>query len=88
MEDSHALGLRGDYRAAPRVTVNAGYTRGTENLDTLSPDRVGDFRANTVSGGVQIDLRSLTSVVGGYEHQWRPSDVQMRRFTVSLRQRF
>ena len=88
MEDSHAVALRGDYRAAPRVSVNAGYTRGTENLDTLSPDRVGDFRANTVSGGVQIDLRSLTSVVGGYEHQWRPDAVQMRRFTVSLQQRF
>jgi YaiO family outer membrane protein len=86
--DGHSLSLRGSYRVVPRIWVNAGYTRGTDNFETLSPDRVGDFRANTASAGLRFDLPSLTSVFGVYEHQWRPNTVQMGRLTISLMQRF
>ena len=88
VQKDHSVGFRAAYQVARRVWLNAGYARGTENFDTLSPDRIGAFRANTASGGVRLDLPSLTSVQGLYEHQWRPRDVEMRRFTVSLLQRF
>lgn len=87
-ETAHSLALRAGYQLIPRLWINGGYTRGTENFETLSPDRVGDFRANTASGGLRLDLRSLTSILGQYEHQWRPLDVRMQRFSVSLLQRF
>jgi hypothetical protein len=82
------VSLRASVRAGRRVWTHVGYARGTEDFDTLSPDRAGDFRANTVSGGVRLDLRSLTSVSGVYEHQWRPDDIEMQRLSLSLIQRF
>jgi YaiO family outer membrane protein len=88
VQDDHSVGVRGSHQLVPRLWLNAGYAYGTENFDTLSPDRIGDFRAHTASGGLRLDLRSLTSVSGGYEHQWRPDAVQMGRFTVSVMQRF
>jgi YaiO family outer membrane protein len=87
-QPGHSVSLRAAVRAVPRVWTHLGYARGTEDFDTLSPDRAGDFRANTLSGGVRLDLRSLTAVAGVYEHQWRPDDIQMHRLTISLIQRF
>lgn len=88
LENGHSLALRTAVRIVPRVWANGGYTRGTDNFETLSPDRLGDFDADTVSGGVRVDLPSLTSVFGLYEHQWRPNSVVMKRLSVSLLQRF
>ncbi|MGH9346475.1 MAG: tetratricopeptide repeat protein [Vicinamibacterales bacterium] len=76
------------YLVYPRVWMQAGYARGIEDFDTLSPDRIGDFDADTASGGIRIDLRTLTSIVGAYEYQWRPDHTTMDRFTFSLVQRF
>jgi YaiO family outer membrane protein len=84
----HSVVLRGAFRAAPRLWTHVGYARGTEDFETLSPDRAGDFRADTVSGGLRLDLPSLTSVLGIYEHQWRPDAIEMQRVTISLMQRF
>jgi YaiO family outer membrane protein len=84
----HSLATRAGYRMAPRVWVNGGYAHGTENFETLSPDRVGDFGAHTASGGVRVDFRTLTSVLGTYEHQWRPGSIEMQRLSLSLLQRF
>ena len=84
----HSVALRASVRAVRRVWTHVGYARGTEDFDTLSPDRAGDFRANTASAGVRLDLRTLTSVAGVYEHQWRPNSVEMQRLTVSIGQRF
>ena len=88
MEQGHSAALRGSSRLVPRVWITAGYARGTENFETLSPDRIGDFRANTASGGLRIDLPSLTSVLGTYEYQWRPGSIEMQRLSLSLLQRF
>jgi hypothetical protein len=33
-------------------------------------------------------MRSLTSVVGIFEQQWRPNSVRMGRLSLSLMQRF
>ena len=86
--DNHSGTIRVGYRLRPRLWVNAGATRGTENFETLSPDRLGSFQANTVSGGARLDLPSLTSILGQYEHQWRVDGVRMNRLTLSLVQRF
>ena len=80
--------LRGSYRLYRRVWIDAGYAAGVEDFENFSVDRIGDFRANTVAGGVRIDLPTLTSVVGNYERQWRTGGVELGRVTVSLRQRF
>jgi YaiO family outer membrane protein len=80
--------LRGSYEVYPRVWANLGYAHGIENFDTLSRDRLGDFDANTFSAGARVDLRTLTGIFGLYEHQWRPDETRMHRFTFGLAQRF
>lgn len=87
-QEGHALALRGTRRLASRVWGLAGYTRGADDFDTLSPDQTGDFRAHAVSGGLQFDLPSLTSLLGTYEHQWRRNSIRMHRASLSLVQRF
>jgi YaiO family outer membrane protein len=87
-QEGHALAVRGTHRLTPRVWGLATYTRGAADFDTLSPDQTGDFRAHAVSGGLRFDLASLTSLLGTYEHQWRPGSVRMHRASLSLVQRF
>jgi tetratricopeptide (TPR) repeat protein len=84
---SHSLQLQGAYRLRRRVWVQGGYAAGVEDFENYSIDRIGDFRANTLSGGFRIDLPTLTGVVGNYERQWRTS-ADMNRFSLSLQQRF
>ena len=88
VQQDHSAAFRGSRRILSRAWLDAGYAYGTEDFETLSPDRVGDFRAHTASGGIRIDLPSLTSIHGTYEHQWRPNSVRMGRFSVSLQQGF
>ena len=87
-ENGHSLHVRGEYRLRSRVWLHAGYAAGVEDFENFSIDRIGDFRANAFSGGARIDLPTLTSVLAGYEHQWRSGDVNMGRVTFSLQQRF
>ena len=84
----HSAHVTADYRLQYRVWIRGGYAAGVENFDTFSIDRIGDFRANTISGGIRIPLPTLTTIAGTYEHQWRDQDVTMGRFTVSLQQGF
>ena len=84
----HSLLARGAYRFRPRIWFTGGYAAGVEDFDTFSADQIGDFRANTLSGGARVDLASLTSVVGAYDYQWRSNSVRRGRFTLSLAQRF
>lgn len=85
---THSGLLHAAYLVYPRVWTQAGYARGIESFETLSPDRIGNFDANTTSGGIRIDLRTLTSIVGAYEYQWRSNSTRMDRFTLSIVQRF
>ena len=87
-ERGHSAHLHGGYRLYPRVSLQAGYAAGVEEFENFSIDRIGDFRANAASGGVRIDLATLTTLIGHYEHQWRKGGVDMGRLTVSLAQRF
>jgi YaiO family outer membrane protein len=87
-EDGHTFSVESGHRVTPRVWVNAGYIYGVDDFDTLSPDRLGAFKAHTLRGGVRIDLASLTSILGGYDYQWRDDDSSMSRVTVKLIQSF
>ena len=87
-EAGHSAHVRGEFRLRNRVWLHAGYAAGVEDFENFSIDRIGDFRANAVSGGARIDLPTLTSVVAGYEHQWRSGSVSMGRVTLALQQRF
>ena len=88
IEESNSGLVNAGYRIYPRIWVNAGYARGVESFDTLSPDRLGEFPGHTISGGLRVDLPSLTSILGGYEFQWREHDAHMSRVTISLAHRF
>lgn len=88
VEAGHSAHLRAAYRLYPRVSVQAAYAAGVEDFENFSIDRIGDFRANTLSGGVRINLPTLTALVGAYERQWRRGNMDMGRVTVSLLQSF
>lgn len=87
-ETNHNAHLHGAYRLYPRLWVTSGYARGVEDFESYSIDQVGIFRANTASGGLRLDLPTLTSLAGRYEHQWREGGITKGRVTVSLAQRF
>lgn len=88
VEIGHTAQLRGTYRVYRRLSLQVGYAAGVEDFETFSIDRIGDFRANTVSGGVRLDLPTLTAVVAGYERQWRRGNIDMGRVTVGIQHRF
>jgi YaiO family outer membrane protein len=87
-EDGHTAALDSAHRLTPRLWLNLGYVYGVDDFDTLSPDRLGRFKAHTVRGGFRAELATLTSVLALYEHQWRPDDVEMNRVSLTLTQAF
>ena len=76
------------YRVNPRTWFNVGYAIGIEDFDALSVDRIGRFSAHTVTGGLRVDLRTLTTLLGTYQYQWRSGDETLNRVVVALRQSF
>ena len=76
------------FRIHPRLGLEAGYARGIENFDRVTIDRLGQFRADTVSGTARLDLRSLTSFAATYEYQRVEGGLKMGRVTVRLMQSF
>ena len=84
----HSAHLRGEYRIRPRIGLHAGYAAGVDDFESFSIDRIGDFRANAISGGARLDLPTLTSILAGYQHQWRTRNVSVGRVTLSLQQAF
>jgi len=88
VEAGHSAQLEGAFLVYPRVSIQAGYAAGVEDFENFSIDRGGDFRANTVSGGLRVDLPTLTALVGRYEYQWQRGSRNMGRVTVSFLQSF
>lgn len=84
----HTVQLRAAHGITPRVWLHGGYTRGVENFENFSVDRIGAFRAHTATAGVQVLLPTLTSIVGSYDYQHRVNGVTMNRFNVGLVQSF
>jgi hypothetical protein len=87
-EVGHAAQLRGEYRLFRRVSLQVGYAAGVEDFENFSIDRIGDFRANTIGGGVRLDFATLTTVIAGYDRQWRRGNIEMGRANVAIQQRF
>lgn len=88
IQTGHTAQLRGTYRLMERLSLQGGYSAGVEDFDTFAIDRIGDFRARTVNGGVRLDLRTLTSVIAGYDRQWRRHNGEIGRVNVAVQQRF
>jgi YaiO family outer membrane protein len=84
----NALALRGSLRVQRRVWLDAGYAHGVESFETLTVERLGRFRADTVAAGGRIDFGALTSAGLVYERQWRDDHSRMGRLSLSLVQRF
>jgi len=87
-EDGHSVSIDGSYRLQPRLWLRLGYAYGVEDFDTLSPDRLGRFKANTARGGFRLDLATVTTFSALYEYQDREDDVSMNRVSVTLSQGF
>lgn len=85
---NHSAAIMGRWQAARRVSLSAAYARGNESFDILSIDRLGRFRADTLAGGVRLDLKSLLTLGVGVEHQWRTGDRQLTRVTFDVVQHF
>jgi Tfp pilus assembly protein PilF len=86
--EGHTFDLRTAHEMAPRIWLRGGYIRGVENFDQYSVDHIGNFRANTAHGGIEILFPSLTSLVGSYDYQWRQGGTRMGRLNISLVQAF
>lgn len=87
-EQGNTVDLRAAHEVARRIWVHAEYISGVPSFDTYSIDQVGNFRANTANGGVQILLPSLTSIIGSYEYQWREQGVRLGRVNLAIVQSF
>lgn len=84
----HTGHVRGSYEIRRRVVLFAGYATGVDDFDNFSVDRIGAFRADAGSVGVRVELPTLTSVSGAFEHQTRQNGVTLSRAVVSVAQRF
>jgi YaiO family outer membrane protein len=78
----------GAFRVNHRAWVNLGYSIGIEDFETPTVDRIGRFSAHTVTGGLRLELPTLTTLLGTYQYQWRPRDEALNRVVVALRQSF
>jgi Tfp pilus assembly protein PilF len=89
-----------EYQVHPRVWVQGGYARGLDRFDAITFDVLGDFRADTYSGGARLEFRSLTTAIARYDVQRRHvstfnafgdaplADSDVVRVSVSITQRF
>jgi tetratricopeptide (TPR) repeat protein len=84
----NTLQLRAAHEIKPRIWLRGMYSRGVENFDNFSSDRIGDFHANTGTAAIEVRFKTLTSLVGNYDYQKRQDGITMSRFNVALVQSF
>lgn len=85
---NHSGAVRLRVNVRPRVWLDAGYSRGFESFEQLSADRLGVFRADTVSGGALWHLPGLQSLSTSVEYQRRSDARTMVRLTAAVVHRF
>ncbi len=83
---SWALGTSG--HPAPGWTLGVEYTRGPDQLDMLTIDRIGAFEANTYSGFLEILLTPMFSAQARYDYQDRPDEIRVHRAILRAVHRF
>jgi len=88
--NGHSAYVRAAVRVYPRLSIQGAYKAGVDDFDRFSIDRIGDFRAHTVSGGVRVYLPTMTAIVAQYDYQARRRgpNRDMGRATGSLVQAF
>jgi YaiO family outer membrane protein len=84
----HAWVLGASGRVNREWTLGAEYTRGPDQLEMLTVDRIGPFEANTMSGFAEFFINPLTSFAARYDYQARPDEVRVHRAGVRLIHRF
>jgi len=84
----HSGAVRVRHNLRPRLWLDAGYARGFESFERLSAERLGLFRADTVSGGVLFHLAGLQSLSAAIEYQRRDDERTMIRITAGVVHRF
>lgn len=80
----HSVLLRTTWQAWRRIAWLGTYAYGIESFEDLTADRIGSLGATTVTGGIRIDLATLTRVTATWEHQWRSNSTTIDRLTVSV----
>ena len=85
---NHSALARVRRAVSQRFWVDIAYSRGYESFDTLSVDRLGAFRADTISGGVVYHLQGLQSLGAAVDYQRRSDGRTMLRVTGSVVHRF
>ncbi len=83
---SWVLGASG--RPSPNWLLGAEYTRGPDQLEMLTIDRLGPFETNTYSAFAEVLLTPMFSAHARYDYQNRPEDVTVHRATLRLVHRF
>ena len=72
----------------PRLSLDVGYSRGYESIDTLTVERLASLRADTLSSGVVYHFRGIQSLATGLDIQRRSDGRTMFRFTAGVVHRF
>ena len=76
------------YDIGPRLSFDIGYSRGYESIDTLTVERLGSLRADTLSSGVVYHFRGVQSLATSLDLQRRSDDRTMFRVTAGVVHRF
>jgi YaiO family outer membrane protein len=84
----HSWAIGGAGRPRPEWLLGGEYTRGPDQLDMLTADRIGRFETNTYSAFSEFFFSPMTSAVARYDYQDRPFDVRVHRLSIRLVQRF
>lgn len=76
--------IRNTWQAGRRVALLGTYAYGIESFRDLTVNRLRSLGANTVAGGLRVDVPSLTRINVTWEHQWRSNDTSIDRVTVGF----
>jgi YaiO family outer membrane protein len=84
----HSWVLGGSGRPTPEWILGGEYTRGPDQLDMLTADRLGAFETNTYSAFTEYFFSPMISGSARYDYQDRPADVRIHRLGIRLIGRF
>lgn len=77
--------LRYNQQVGDPLVLHVGYAKGDESFAALSIDRLGSFRANTYSGGVDVRIDPARLLAISYADQERSSGARERTLEISVK---
>ena len=84
----HSWVLGGVGRPKPKWQLGVEYTRGPDQLDFLTIDRLGRFDTNTYSVFTDYQFTPMFSGEARYDYQDRPGDLRVHRAGLRIVHRF